>query len=115
MWYLSVFAPVASEGAAEAVARAVWPDDPGAQLAIPLLDADNGAWVGGNAAVTDAEIAAMQGLALVPGARWYRFGLDGGFAASSHPGPEAGAAWGWDASLIAAGLRAVDPFAGMGL
>ena len=108
MWYLSVFVPASSEGAAEAVARAVWPDDPEAQLSIPLVDGNGAAWVGGNAALSDGEIAALQALATVPGVRFYRYAIEGdralGFAFPA--GPREGATWGWAESLAAAGLRA---------
>ena len=111
MWYLAVFVPVTSKGSAEAVARAVWPDDPGAQLGIALTDAGGAAWVGGNAAVTDAEIAALQGLVTVPGVRWYRYALGGDRALGmAFPdGPVEGTPWGWSASLAAAGLTPFSP------
>ena len=111
MEYLALFVPVASEGAAEAIARAVWPDDPGAQLTISLIDADGGAWLGANAAVTGAEIVALQGLAAVGGARYYRYAVDGDrpLAEASPPGPPTGTPWSWRQSLQAAGLARPDP------
>ena len=108
MWYLSVFVPASDLGAASALAAAVWPDDPvpSANLSVRLVDGSGAAWRGGNSAMTDAEIAAIQGLATVPGVRWYRYAVVGDHAlgASSPEGAEVGASWGWAQSLAAAGL-----------
>ncbi len=106
MWYLAVFVPLAEVGLAASVSAAVWPDDPGAQLSVALVDEGGAAWIGGNAAVTDAEIAALQGLAAVPGVRFYRYSLDGFLGSALPAGPSEGARWGWPQSVSAAGLRA---------
>ena len=112
-WYLAVFVPADESALTDAVARAVWPDDPNGstQLTVRLVDAAGVAWRGANAAVTNAEIAALQGLAAVPGVVWFRYAADGALGAAYPPGPTIGAAWDWASSVAAAGLTVVDGLA----
>ena len=109
LWFLAVFVPLSEVGQATTLAHAVWSDDPNgsAQLSIALTDSQGTAWIGGNAAVTDREIAALQGIVEIPSVRWYRYTLDG-ILALAYDGEEGGA-WGWDASVAAAGLTITPP------
>lgn len=109
MWYLAVFVPASEAAQAASVAAAVWPDDPNGsqQLTLALVNAQGTAWLGANAAVSDAEIAALQALVTIPDVRWYRYGLDGDRALGlAWPAGQAdpGTPWGWGESLAAAGL-----------
>lgn len=107
MWYLSVFVPADAVADADVIAASVWPGQPegSRQLFIHLQDEHGREWVGGNAAVTDAEIAAMQRLVDIPDLLWYRYSTDG-LLAMTWPvdQADAGEPWTWERSLECAGL-----------
>jgi hypothetical protein len=109
MWFLAVFVPLTEAEQARLLAHAVWPDDPNGstQLTVSLKDGSGTAWIGANAAVTDSEIASLQGLGNIPDVKWFRYSMDGVLGMAFPTGPTEGSIWGWTDCLVAAGLTHV--------
>ena len=80
--------------------------DGGGELTVALVGAQGEAWIGGNSALTEGEVAEFRARFDRAGARGFRYAIAGDrpLLESSHDPDRTGEPWGWDRCLDACGL-----------